>query len=209
MAPFSSVLCALDTSNLAPRVLRHAVGVAAVCNAHLTVLTVTSGDRRQAHDAVTALLADLLPPGAQGAGLRVQAVQLAMGQPVDSILDHARDGVDLIVAGTHGKSGLSRWLLGSTSAALLADATCPVLLVPPGTLDIVAFDGTGASLRPGTVLAAVDLEEHNATQLALASQLAALAGQPLALMTVAPDAVDDATAEQPCASAARASARRR
>lgn len=196
MPAFTSILCALDASALAPRVLRHAVGLAAVCGARLTVLTATGGDDRTAHDTVTALLAGMLPAAGSAGPVSVQAVHLALGQPVDAILDHARDGVDLIVAGTHGKSGLSRWLLGSTSAALLADAACPVLLVPPGELYIVTLGDTGAALRPGSVLAAVDLDEHNAAQLAVASALAALAGQPLVLMTVAPAGTDDATAEQ-------------
>lgn len=195
MAVFNSVLCAVDASHLAPRVLRHAAGIAAACGARLTVLTATGGDQRRAHDAVTALIAGL-PAGAASGAVDVKAVQLALGQPVDTILDHARDGVDLIVAGTHGKSGLSRWLLGSTSAALLADATCPVMLVPPGELDIVTVETHGAALRPGAVLAAVDLDEQNTAQLTVAGALAALAGQPLVLMTVAPAGTDDATAER-------------
>jgi nucleotide-binding universal stress UspA family protein len=118
-----------------------------------------------------------------------------MGTPADAVLEHARRGVDLIVAGTHSKSGLSRWLLGSTSSAIMAESQCPVLLVPPGRVDIVSLTPEAARLVPGTILAAIDLAEQNSRQLTLAGQMASLAGQPLVLMTVAEAGVSDAEAE--------------
>lgn len=41
------------------------------------------------------------------------------------------EGIDLLVVGTHGRSGLPRALLGSTATRLAREAPCPVLLVPP------------------------------------------------------------------------------
>jgi nucleotide-binding universal stress UspA family protein len=38
---------------------------------------------------------------------------------------------DLVVMGTTGKGLLERWMLGSNAARMIADAPCPVLLVPP------------------------------------------------------------------------------
>jgi nucleotide-binding universal stress UspA family protein len=47
------------------------------------------------------------------------------------ILDYARErNVDLIVMGTHGRSGVERWLLGSTADKVIRKAACPVLIVP-------------------------------------------------------------------------------
>lgn len=49
------------------------------------------------------------------------------------ILGNARDAdVDLIVMGTHGRSGLQRFLLGSVAERVLRGADMPVVLVPPG-----------------------------------------------------------------------------
>jgi nucleotide-binding universal stress UspA family protein len=193
MAVFSSVLCAVDGSSLAPRVLRHAIGVAGACGAQLTLLTVSSGDARTAEATVAATLRDVLPAGATYVGTpRIRAARVSIGQPVDAILELAREGIDLIVAGTHSKSGLSRWLLGSTSAGLLEQARCPTLLVPPGQLDIVTLAVDAVRFHPGTVLTAVDLAEDNPRQLQLARQLAALAEAPLLVMTVAgPEMADD------------------
>ena len=42
----------------------------------------------------------------------------------------ARHQVDLIVIGTHGRSGIRRALLGSVAEEVLRHATCPVLVVP-------------------------------------------------------------------------------
>ncbi len=197
MPAFRSILCAVDFSSLAPRVLRHAVGLAGVSGARLTVLSVTDANPREAEAKVASLFHDVVPPGAPYISApSIQVVHVALGGPADAILGRARDGMDLIVAGTHSKSGLSRWLLGSTSAAIMEEAMCPTLLVPPGDLEIVTLTFEAATLHPGTVLAAVDLAEHNDRQLALASQMASMAHQPLVLMTVVGAAGAEPAAEE-------------
>lgn len=204
MSLFSSVLCSLDSSPLAPRILRHAVGIATAFGARLTILTVVTGDAHQAEAKIAGLLKQVLPPGATYASdTKIVAMQLVMGQVVDAIVEAAGDHTDLIVAGTHSKSGLARWFLGSSSAPLLEQARCPVLLVPPGDIDIVSLDATSARLTPGAVLGAVDLSDVNDRQLAVAAELAATASQPLTLMTVAASSADDAEAEHALSELAR------
>lgn len=52
------------------------------------------------------------------------------GTPHRSILDYADDaGCDLIVMGTHGRSGLDRYLLGSVTERIVRTADVPVLTV--------------------------------------------------------------------------------
>lgn len=52
---------------------------------------------------------------------------------LDQILHWARDrGADLIVMGTHGWSGLLRWILGSNAHHVVQVAPVPVLTVGPG-----------------------------------------------------------------------------
>ncbi|HSN91580.1 MAG TPA: universal stress protein [Anaeromyxobacteraceae bacterium] len=58
------------------------------------------------------------------------SVRVESGEPSDTILSASRDGgADLIVMGTHGRTGLSRLLIGSVAEAVLRRATCPVLTI--------------------------------------------------------------------------------
>jgi universal stress protein A len=52
------------------------------------------------------------------------------GEPVREIVAFAeRERVDLIVMGSHGRTGLSRLLMGSVAEGVARRATCPVLIV--------------------------------------------------------------------------------
>ena len=56
--------------------------------------------------------------------------RLVDGEGVPEILQHAAEiGADLIVMGTHGRTGLSRLLMGSVAGEVLRDAQCPVVTV--------------------------------------------------------------------------------
>jgi nucleotide-binding universal stress UspA family protein len=53
-----------------------------------------------------------------------------MGSPQNEILQIANEqGVDLIVMGSHGRTGISRLLMGSVAEAVMRRANCPVLVV--------------------------------------------------------------------------------
>lgn len=59
--------------------------------------------------------------------------------------------VDLIVVGTHGRTGLGKLLLGSVAEDILRHAPCPVLTVGPkvsGRAKLPAFPATGRDLAP-------------------------------------------------------------
>jgi universal stress protein A len=68
----------------------------------------------------------------QQSGIRGVALQVAVeaGEPSEAILATSRkSGADLIVMGTHGRTGLSRLLLGSVAEAVLRRSSCPVLTI--------------------------------------------------------------------------------
>jgi nucleotide-binding universal stress UspA family protein len=55
--------------------------------------------------------------------------QVLLGMPVESILTHAqKHKADLILMGSRGRQGVSRFLLGSVSHAVLHQAPCPLLV---------------------------------------------------------------------------------
>lgn len=70
----------------------------------------------------------------EGLGATVPVlVRVPAGDPAAEIARYAREhGVDLIVVGTHGRTGMSRALLGSVAERVIRTAPCPVLAVPLG-----------------------------------------------------------------------------
>jgi nucleotide-binding universal stress UspA family protein len=58
------------------------------------------------------------------------AIRVEHGDPVPTILEVAqRDRYDLVVMGTHGRTGLSHLLMGSVAEKVVRQASCPVLTV--------------------------------------------------------------------------------
>lgn len=55
--------------------------------------------------------------------------RLVTGDPADAVVRLAEDdGIDLIVLGSHGRTGLTRLLMGSVAEAIVRKAHCPVLV---------------------------------------------------------------------------------
>ena len=55
---------------------------------------------------------------------------LLSGPPEEAIVDAAREiGADLLILGTHGRTGAARFFLGSVASRVIAAASCPVLTV--------------------------------------------------------------------------------
>jgi nucleotide-binding universal stress UspA family protein len=76
-------------------------------------------------------LADILSPE-EGARFSV-TLEARIGAVAPAILDYAVDrNVDLIVMGTHGRTGLSHMLLGSVAERIIRTAPCPVLTAHAG-----------------------------------------------------------------------------
>lgn len=191
MTPFRSVLCAVDLSDHARAVLYHATGIAGASGARLSLVHVGgAGDGRGIERQLQALYFETVPYGA--AYMADPHVEAREGHTAEAILQSAREcAADLIVTGTRARGALARLLLGSTSATLLRDTDRPVLLVPPGGLEVVSLTSDRVALHFGAVLAAVDLAERNDAQLRLAAALAGLACQPFMLLGVGNADADD------------------
>ncbi len=57
-------------------------------------------------------------------------MSIRKGRPIDRILEEVGEfGADLVVVGTHGRTGWDRFLLGSTAEQVVRRAPCPVLVV--------------------------------------------------------------------------------
>jgi nucleotide-binding universal stress UspA family protein len=137
------ILCPIDFSEFADRALRHATRIAGWYEAEIHALHVVP--------VMTEGWAIPMAVGASAAGPSIPAglrealdVRLAParaahlplhtdvreGGAAREILAYAGEAdVDLIVMGSHGRSGFQRLLLGSVTDAVLRKATCPVLTV--------------------------------------------------------------------------------
>lgn len=62
-------------------------------------------------------------------GCSIRKAENVPGNPRKVIVEHAeRGGYDLIVVGTHGRTGLGRAVLGSVAEKVVRHAACPVLV---------------------------------------------------------------------------------
>jgi nucleotide-binding universal stress UspA family protein len=122
--PARQILVATDFSESAEVAFATAVDYARVLHARLHLLHVFAPTDVE----VTRLLVD----AASKLGPDVPvAVASVAGDPAEEILKYAtRHPIDLIVMGTHGRTGLSRVLLGSVADRVIRGSACPVLVVP-------------------------------------------------------------------------------
>jgi nucleotide-binding universal stress UspA family protein len=99
------------------------------------------------------------------------AVKVLAGDPARAVERRARRA-DLVVMATHGRQGLGRALMGSTSEAVVRDCRVPVLTVhvPPRAV--------------ASVLAPVNLEPYARKGLALAAEAARFLGAGLTVLYV-------------------------
>lgn len=94
----------------------------------VSVVTSSHSDARrvEAQRAVDAAMQRLKNLGLEADG------QVIEGRPDEAIASAAEaSGADLIVVGSHGRSGLAKILLGSVTERLIGQAGCPVLVVKP------------------------------------------------------------------------------
>ncbi len=58
--------------------------------------------------------------------------RVAVGAPADKILELAKkEGINLIIMGTHGRKGLERTIFGSVAEKIVRTAPCPVVTIRP------------------------------------------------------------------------------
>lgn len=95
-----------------------------------------------------------------------------------------QQSIDLVVVGTHGRSGFKRFLLGSAAEKIFRHAACPVLTVGPRTYRV---RGTEAGFRQ--ILYPTDLSEQGGNAARYAISLAAEYSAHLTVLHISPDPI--------------------
>lgn len=145
MTRIRHILCASDFSNTSGKALNAAIDLAKTNRARLTIL--------HAHVPIVPLVpeqyiqartwdsvdtetqrwverqAEKLAEKARKRGIRASGL-MVVGDPAQQIVRMARSRrADLIVVGTHGRRGFSKFFLGSVAERVVATAPCPVMTV--------------------------------------------------------------------------------
>ncbi len=120
-----NVLVATDGSEHAKTAAAEAVEIAKRCASRLIAVSVAPSEEGQekarSHAAGVAALA-------QRAGIDAEPIVL-IGKSPERIAEFAKDrGVDLIVMGAYGKTGIRKLLMGSTTEKVIGLAACAVLV---------------------------------------------------------------------------------
>jgi nucleotide-binding universal stress UspA family protein len=196
MIQIQRILCPTDFSDFSRRALDHAVAIARWYESTITLLHVCTSAPVVAYvpgsevlpsamltpEDREALLASLkrFAEDEAGAGVRVE-FEIAEGHIATEIVARANAlPADLLVVGTHGRSGFERLVLGSVAEKVLRKAGCPVLTVPRGMADVLPV----SPVIFRRILCAVDFSDCSMHALHYAMSLAQEADAHLTVINV-------------------------
>jgi len=141
-ATFHHILCAVDFSPCSRRALDHAVHLARELEAELILLHIYQLPTFQYPEGMmpnTVEVMQEVEKRSQAALERWRVVaERELGRPVRALIEIGTPGrrvaemaeklgADVIVLGTHGRTGIKRLLLGSVAERVMRHAKCPVL----------------------------------------------------------------------------------
>lgn len=128
--PEQRVLVATDGSRLGDAAAYSAIRLAARCSLPLTAVAVSAPDNEPEQQAELAAVLERVRSAATEAGVEAECLHERGRRPYEVITATAQKRkADLLVMGSHGRTGLSRLLMGSVSERVIGDARCPVLIV--------------------------------------------------------------------------------
>ncbi|CQR50015.1 universal stress protein [Haloferax massiliensis] len=137
---YSEILVPTDGSKAAERAIDHALDIAETYDARIHALYVVDTSIYTSLDAGADVVIDALEregdaatrhvrEAAEEAGIDVQA-EVVTGTAYRSIREYIDDhDIDLVVMGTHGRTGLSHYLLGSVTERVVRTSPVPVLTI--------------------------------------------------------------------------------
>lgn len=185
-----SILCPVDLSSASPIVLRWARLFAETCHAKLEVLhadwleypayflpSQTEELTREERKHRAALDKKLAKLAQDSLGLDLpREITILEGHPLEAILKYAEEHhPDLIVMGSHGRSGIARVRLGSVAENVMRHAAVPTLVAR-------IFAGKVGPPSISRILCPVNFTEHGFRCLELSAEVAAAFGAELVAM---------------------------
>lgn len=135
------IMCAIDFSEFTPSIVSYGKSLAKEFDSKLCLCHIVPG---------TLMVASHMPPYVDYADIETERIQhtrdklekmaetfdvdceiwVTAGHPADEIEKTARENqVDMVIAATHGGSGIKRFLIGSVTNRLVKILTCPLLVL--------------------------------------------------------------------------------
>jgi nucleotide-binding universal stress UspA family protein len=189
MLHIAQVLCPVDFSDFSRRAVDHAAAIAHWYGARLTLLHVFV--TRPAGDLPSMPLTDCERQRIT-ADLRRLAAHVPVDVAIELRITEASDvhrevltqaelvSADLLVLGTHGRSGFERLLLGSVAERVVRKAPCPVMIVPRHAAETTPDE----PVRFRRILCPVDFSDGSTRAVQYAVTLAEEAGAQLIVLHV-------------------------
>ena len=136
---YEKVLVPLDGSALAELALSYAGELAGRLGSEVTLLNVTESEEAQDYNQQQIYIQQMVDATKydaekylekQGGGAIKVVPVILVGRAAEEIMDYAsKENIDLIIMATHGRSGISRWALGSVADKVVRASKQPVALI--------------------------------------------------------------------------------
>ncbi|OGW26257.1 MAG: hypothetical protein A2X59_06880 [Nitrospirae bacterium GWC2_42_7] len=137
---FKKLLISTDGSKSAIEAVNEALSLAKTCSSKLYVLSVIEVNPEYAALASTLVEKagiktrkhlETIKKQALKSGIDCETIVHQGEEPYKFIVDEARKKkVDMIIIGSHGRTGIKRLMLGSVASRVIGHAPCKVLVVP-------------------------------------------------------------------------------
>ena len=134
------ILVAVDGSPFSDLAVDQAISLGGICNSEIFVISVVDlyPEQMAVAPALVEKMSEEVRQYLEKAKQKIDETDIPCetivrmgGKPHEFIVQEAKEkGIDLIVMGTLGKSGIKRVLLGSVAQNVIGQAPCPVLVVP-------------------------------------------------------------------------------
>ena len=206
MVNITRILCPVDLSEFSRDALRHALALAEWYDAHVTVCHVYSAPQLLLGDTgLAGAVVPLLPPVqpeevakhvrefcAPSLQNREETVEIVVTEGIaarEIVRLAGQLAADLLILGTHGRSGFERLFLGSVTEKVLRTTHAPVMTIPPPVTQ------PGPALYK-TILCPLDFSDASARALDYALSLAQEADARLILLHVIENLLGEAGASE-------------
>jgi hypothetical protein len=134
------ILVAVDGSAFSDAAVDQTISLGGICNSQIFVISVVDlyPEQMEVAPALVEKMSEEVRQHLDKAKQKIDKANIPCetivhmgGKPHEFIVQEAKErAIDLIVMGTHGRTGIKRVLLGSVAQNVIGHASCPVLVIP-------------------------------------------------------------------------------